>query len=102
MHASLYARRPALLGALAPADAARGARCAAKAAELDALHAALAEAEASRLTETSLLEAKRAELTAAAVALAPLAEANGELHMAAYVQSLRGGVQLRLDTPTAV
>lgn len=93
---SLTPRRPALLGALAPAEAARGARCAAKAAELDALHGALAEAERARLQETSLLEAKRAEVTAATAALAPLAEVNLDLHMASYVQSQRQGIQLSI------
>jgi len=90
-------RRPPLLGALAPAEAARSARCAAKAAELDALGAALAEAERARLSETAALEAKRAEVTAAAVALAPLAEVNQDLHMASYVQSLRQGVELHMS-----
>ncbi len=85
--------RPAV-SAAAPADAARAARCGAKAAELAALHAAVAEAERRRCSESALLEQRRAEVTAAAAALAPLAEANTGLHLASFVQSCRQGVLL--------
>jgi hypothetical protein len=65
---------------------------AAKAAEEGALHAARAAAEAERIAEVVLLEEARARVTAAAVALAPLAEANANLHQVSYVQSQRQAV----------
>ena len=55
---------------MSPEEAARGARCAAKAAELERLHGELAEAERCRLEETHALETLRLAVRAEVTALA--------------------------------
>ena len=70
-------------------EAARAARCAAKAAELAALQRAVAEAEGARSREGALLETARAQLAAATEALAAVVGTNGELHLAAHVRTRR-------------
>ena len=82
---------------MSPEDAARAARCAAKAAEVERLHAELAESERVRLQETVALEETRLrvqqEVTALAGALS--SEEHEGLSMAAHVSASRA--QLKAD-----
>ena len=78
--------------AVSPEDAARAARCAAKAAEVERLHVELAAAERERLAELAALEADRLALRAEVAALAALLGSEGceGVELAANVTTSKG------------
>lgn len=82
---------------MSPEDAARAARCAAKSAEVERLHAELAESERVRLVETRALEETRLRVQQEVTALqsAMSTEEHEGLHMAAHVATQR--VQLKAN-----